>query len=249
MCHSEDSQPPAAPNRGQVAEHGAFELTASDGTVFSAYQAVPAEPNGKSVVILPDVRGVHPYYRELVQRFAEAGFTTVAIDYYGRTEGTGTRDDSFDWQKYFPQLEATEIALDVAAAADHLREVAPGPVFSVGFCFGGSQSWRLSASDLGLAGVIGFYGQPKLVEDVIDEFSAPLLLLIAGADVATTQVEFQDFAGKLEASGKTYEMNVYDAAPHSFFDRAFGEWAEACDDAWKRVLDFTERHGAPLPVA
>ena len=34
---------------------------------------------------------------------------------------------------------------------------------------------------------------------------------------------------------------VYEGAPHSFFDRAFGEWAEACDDAWRHVLALTDR--------
>ncbi|HEX3781632.1 MAG TPA: dienelactone hydrolase family protein [Pseudonocardiaceae bacterium] len=243
MCHSTDSRPPAAPGHGAVAEFGGLELVASDGTVFSAFQAAPATPNGMNVVILPDVRGVHPYYQELAQRFAEAGFHTVAIDYYGRTAGTGERDDDFDWQAHLPKVQPAQVALDVRAAAAELTRRNPGPVFTVGFCFGGSQSWRLSAGEVDLAGVIGFYGQPKLVEDVLADFSTPALLLIAGADVATTQDEFGEFTAALDAAGKTYEKYVYDGAPHSFFDRAFGEWEAACDDAWQRVLAFTRLHG------
>jgi carboxymethylenebutenolidase len=124
-----------------------------------------------------------------------------------------------------------------------LAEERPGPTFTVGFCFGGSQSWRLAAGDLGLAGCIGFYGKPERFEDVLDEMSAPLLLLIAGADRATPVEEFHRIATRLRESGKDYEMHVYDGAPHSFFDRAFGEWKEACADAWRRILDFTARHG------
>ncbi|HKS50142.1 MAG TPA: dienelactone hydrolase family protein [Amycolatopsis sp.] len=249
MCHSTDSRPPAAPGGGTVAEHGGLELASADGTAFSAFQATPAEPNGMNVVILPDVRGVHPYYQDLAKRFAEAGFHTVAIDYYGRTAGVGERDDEFDWEAHLPKVEPGQVAADVSAAAAHLAERNPGPVFTVGFCFGGSQSWRLSAADLDLAGVIGFYGQPKHVRDVLDKFSKPALLLIAGNDVATSKEEFDEFTAALDADGKTYEKYVYDGAPHSFFDRAFGEWQSACEDAWQRVLDFTERYGAKAEVA
>lgn len=246
MCHSTDSRPPGVPNPGAVAEFTGLELTASDGTVFSAFQAVPEQPNGMNMVILPDVRGVHAYYQDLAKRFAEAGFHTITVDYYGRTAGVGVRDDEFDWQAYLPKVEADQVRLDVAAAAERLREVNPGPVFTVGFCFGGSQSWRLSASDLDLAGVIGFYGQPKMVRDVVDGFTAPALMLIAGSDVATAQEEFDEFAGSLDAAGKTYEKVVYDGAPHSFFDRAFGEWQAACEDAWGQILSFAQRHGSRL---
>ena len=45
------------------------------------------------MVILPDVRGVHAYYEALAQRFAEARFGAIVVDYYGRTAGVGDRDD------------------------------------------------------------------------------------------------------------------------------------------------------------
>jgi carboxymethylenebutenolidase len=243
MCHSTDSRPPAPPNPGAVADSGGLELKASDGATFAAFSATPENGNGMNVVILPDVRGLHPYYEDLAKRFAEAGFHTTAIDYFGRTAGTGDRGDDFDWQPHVPQVKPEEVQLDVAAAADRLREASPGPVFTVGFCFGGSQSWRLSASDVDLAGVIGFYGKPELVRDVIDEFSKPALLLIAGADVATSPEEFDEFADALTRAGKTHEKVVYDGAPHSFFDRSFGEWQQACADAWLRILSFTAQYG------
>ncbi len=34
------------------------------------------------------------------------------------------------------------------------------------------------------------------------------------------------------------ETVVYEGAPHSFFDVRAEEHAEACDDAWHRVLRF-----------
>ncbi|MFI7600659.1 dienelactone hydrolase family protein [Actinoplanes sp. NPDC049681] len=244
MCHSTESRPPAAPVTGSVKEAGPLTLTSADDTRFGAFQALPGEPNGRNVVILPDVRGVHAYYQDLARRFAEAGFGAVVVDYYGRTAGVGERNDDFDWQPLLPQVQADEVAADVRAAAEHVTAANPGATFSVGFCFGGGQSWRLAAGDLPLAGSIGFYGNPAHVEDVVEKVSSPVLMLIAGDDVATPQEKFHELDAKLKAAGATHEMYVYDNAPHSFFDRSFGEWREACDDAWRRILAFTSTHSA-----
>src|SRR5260370_39803499 len=48
-------------------------LTSQDGTRFAAYLSRPEAPNGAGIVILPDVRGLFPFYKELAERFAVAG--------------------------------------------------------------------------------------------------------------------------------------------------------------------------------
>src|SRR4051794_32250802 len=98
MCHDDDSRAPAPPVRGEVGAHGDLTLTSDDGTAFAAYEATPAgfRTGGAGMVVLPDVRGLHPYYKDLAQRFAEAGIPAVAIDYFGRTAGTTDRGDDFE---------------------------------------------------------------------------------------------------------------------------------------------------------
>lgn len=245
MCHDDDSRAPAPPVRGEVAGHGGVELTSADGTVFSAYEAVPAgfEAGAPGIVLLPDVRGLHPYYRDLAQRFAEAGLPAVAIDYFGRTAGTTERGDDFEYRPHVDQVDPADVEADTAAAMARLRtQHGAGPVFTVGFCFGGSQSWRLSASDLDLSGVIGFYGRPSLVEDVLDRLHLPMLLLVAGADVATSPERADEFEAALTARGVEHERVVYAGAPHSFFDRSFAEWKDAGTDAWRQLLTFVAVH-------
>jgi carboxymethylenebutenolidase len=241
MCHSTDSRAPGPPEPGEVAEHGPLELESADGTRFSAYRAVPAERRRGNVVLLPDVRGLHPFYEDLAQRFAEAGYQTVAIDYFGRTAGTGARGDDFQFRPHVDQVQAENVTADVAAAVAYLREQHEAPTFTVGFCFGGSQSWRQSAADLGLAGCIGFYGRIERFADVIERMRVPLLLLVAGADAATPVEDYHKLAERFDGLGTPYEMHVYDGAPHSFFDRSFAEWQDACADAWRRILAFTDR--------
>ncbi len=45
---------------------------------------------------MPDVRGLHNFYKELAQRFAETGIDSAAIDYFGRTAENDDRSDSFE---------------------------------------------------------------------------------------------------------------------------------------------------------
>jgi carboxymethylenebutenolidase len=252
MCHTDDSRAPEPLHRGAVREHGSQELTSSDGNRFRAYAAVPAPAARAGMVILPDVRGLHPYYEDLAVRFAEAGFRTVAIDYFGRTAGVGARDDSFDYKPHLEKTTPEGIARDVRAAVEGIRASAKQPdlpIFTVGFCFGGANSWRQSGETPGLSGCIGFYGGRPMQRagPAIPRMTAPLLMLLAGEDKGTPSAEFEEFAGLVRGRGLEVESHTYPGAPHSYFDRSFAEHREACQDSWKRILEFTGRHGARPP--
>ena len=85
MCFDLDSRPPITPIAGGALDSERLLLDAADGNRFRAFRARAAEPTGAGMVVLPDVRGLHPYYEELALRFAEHGVDAVAIDYFGRT--------------------------------------------------------------------------------------------------------------------------------------------------------------------
>ena len=234
--------PPVPVVQGAAVSHEELVLESTDGTRFAAFAAVPDEPTGAGIVVLPDVRGLYRFYEELALRFGERGLTAVAIDYFGRTAGATARDDEFEYMPHVQQVDPANVRADVAAAIERLRaNTGAGPVFTVGFCFGGSQSWRLSATDLNLAGVIGFYGRPVMVNDVIDQMHIPMLLQIAGADMATPPEEFAEFERKLTAQGVEHDMKVYEGAPHSFFDRRQEAYQSESQDAWERILGFVSK--------
>jgi carboxymethylenebutenolidase len=230
---------------GGSTDEGDLVLTAADGNRFRAYAARAATPSGAGVVVIPDPRGVHPFYKELVRRFAQAGVDAIVIDYLDRTAGMAERPDNFDLRAAISQTKPDAIAADVAAGIAYLRSPAGGAteaVFTVGFCFGGAQSWRQSAAQPGLTGAIGFYGQPSRVREVIPQMRAPLLLLLAGNDQATTQEDFAQFDRELTQAGAPHQMVVYEDAPHSFFDRSFEQHKDASDDAWRQMLAFIKEH-------
>jgi carboxymethylenebutenolidase len=244
MCYSDDARPPLPPIGGAAADHGDLTLTSADGTKFMAYFARASEPTGAGMVVMPDVRGLHHFYKELAQRFAEAGIDAVAIDYFGRTAGIGDRSEAFDYKPHVEQSTPENIAMEVAAATTYLKSKDGGAVksvFTVGFCFGGSSSWNQSALTPGVSGSVGFYGRPERSIPYLAKMKAPLLMLIAGADF-TPQEAFHDFDRQLTEAKVPHEMHIYEGAPHSFFDRTFEQWKDACDDSWRRILAFVKKN-------
>ena len=239
MCHSDDSRPPSAPGAGAVGSSRELELTAADGNVLIAFEARATEPTGAAIVVLPDVRGLHQFYKDLALRFAEVGVDAVAIDYFGRTADTADRTDAFEFMPHVQQTTPEGVAADVAAAVAQLTAAGATKVFTVGFCFGGGYSWRQSADTPGLAGCIGFYGRPQAALEVVDAMQAPLLLLVAGADA---HIPVEDVRAVADAAPVEADFVVFDGAPHSFFDRTYVEHAGAADEAWTRIRRFVLDH-------
>jgi carboxymethylenebutenolidase len=245
MCFDHDSLPPVPPIEGGAVAHEDLVLEAADGNRFAAFAAHPEQPSGKGVVILPDVRGLYRFYEELALRFGERGIEALAIDYFGRTAGVGKRGEDFDYMEHVAQTTPDGVKADVRAAVEHLKGSAQS-IFTVGFCFGGRYSWISAADGHGLAGAVGFYGNPKEREfpgptQRAAEMKCPILALQAGDDQNITAEDNAAFEQALAEAGVEHELVTYEGAPHSFFDRKQEEFADASADAWRRVLAFIEQ--------
>lgn len=235
--------------RGAAVSHEDLVLEAGDGNTFAAFAAAPEEPGDVGVVILPDVRGLYRFYEELALRFAERGISAVALDYFGRTAGAAKRGDDFVYMEHVEQTTSEGVQADVRAGVEYLRSNGARAVFTVGFCFGGRNSWLAAAGGHGLAGAIGFYGRPGEARDGTPgptqraaELDAPILALQAGADQNISAADNAAFDEALTSAGVEHELVTYDGAPHSFFDRSQEQFAAASADAWTRVLAFIEAH-------
>ena len=254
MCFETTARPPLPPIAGGAGIAGSERLVleASDGNRFNAFSARAADPDAPGMMILPDVRGLHPFYEDLATRFAEAGVHATAMDHFGRTAGLDERAEDFDFMAHVRQMTVDGTGADTAATIAHIRSAAGGGaerVYSVGFCMGGRISFNQAWRDHGLAGVIGFYGGPQgrgpdddtAPVRLAPRYRCPVLGLFGGADEGIPREAIDGFKQALDDAGVQNEMVVYDGAPHSFFDRTFEEHREACDDAWLRMLRFVGR--------
>jgi len=248
VCFDTDALPPDPDRTGMGSGSERTVLVAGDGNRFAATVARTREPASAGVVVIPDVRGLHRYYERLAEHLADAGIHAVAIDPYGRTAGAEHRGEGFDYAPHRAAVTDEGLRADVRAAAELLRAGDAIRVVSMGFCFGGRAS-LMQASQESVDGAIAFYGPPTRAEG--GELSpvaeaqaglvrAPVLGIYGGADrgIPSSDVEAYDHA--LDEAGIEHRIVVYPDAPHSFFDRKMSEHAEACRDAWARVLDFVD---------
>lgn len=252
MCFDQDSHPPILPIAGAAVDGTRLTMRSSDGAQFAAFAAHASAPTGAGMLILPDVRGLYTFYEELTLRFAEAGISALAIDYFGRTAGTGPRPPDFDHSPHVNQTKWEALHGDMQTAYAELTawpEVAK--VFSVGYCFGGRLSLLLaSQADFNLAGAISFYGWPvgerfglPAPVDTAKGAKTPILALFGGQDHAIPQSVVEQYRSALEAAGADHEVVSYPNAGHSFFDRKAAENAADSADAWERVQEFVRKNG------
>ena len=251
MCFDLDSRPPIAPIAG-----GALDRDVADahGRRWQPLPGVPgarhATERGRRSSILPDVRGLHPYYEELALRFAEAGIDAVAIDYFGRTAGLDTP-------------ARRRLRVRAARRADDVGRASPPtsgrPPPSSGRTGRGSARCSRSGSAWAAGGVRGPDARPRAGR-------RDRLLRLAGprprqrhADPgrgrgrdggrgprpvrrrrrrASRPRRSREFEDALTAAGVDHRLVTYDGAPHSFFDRKAAEFADASDAAWGEVLAF-----------
>ncbi len=251
MCYDDNARPPLPPGATGKAAGNDVELIASDGNLFAAYDAHPdGAPARAQVLIMPDIRGLHHFYKELALRFAESGIAAIAVDYFGRTAGIGSRDESFQWQPHVEAITFPGIVADAHAALKHVAGTGKAlPAFTVGFCIGGTLSFLAGTSDLPLAGVIGFYsgvkrsitGAGTLLERAAD-VKHPALGLFGGDDGGIPPEAVAGISAAFERAKIAHTVITYPSAPHGFFDRRATDFAEASADAWQQVLGFIQAH-------
>ena len=251
MCYDDLARPPLPPGAGGGSNGDDMVLTAADGNRFNAYLARPSQPTGAQILIYPDIRGLHQFYRELALRFAEVGVTALAMDYFGRTAGLAPRDEKFDHMPHVQQMTLPTLFADASAALAALRggEGAKRATFIVGFCMGGSLTLFTGTQDFGLAGEIGFYtGFGRKYEgygsalDASTRMRYPFLGLYGGADQGIPADQLEMLDKNLDQAGVEHEIKIFPGATHSFFDRRYAEFAEASADSWQRMLSFIHAH-------
>jgi carboxymethylenebutenolidase len=253
MCFADEARPPIAPMAGASIAAARTHLMSEDGTRFVAFAAsASTTPSEAAMIVLPDVRGLHPYYEELAVRFAEAGIDALAIDYFGRTARTDDRSEGFAYAEHVSRTAYPSLSADVEAAAAHLRAAGPRRLITIGFCFGGRLSLLTpTLPGVGVAGAIGFYGSPvgsnrigmPAPADRAADNRAPVLAIFGGADEGIPPAAVASYEMALTAAGAEHEIVSYPGATHSFFDRRQADFADASADAWQRVLDFVASTG------
>lgn len=214
------------------------------GGTISAYAAWPkaAGPGTPSVVVVMHIWGVDASIRDVVRRYAKAGFAAIAPDLYARF-GAPSGDGATDYTVFRPyaqRLERAQSSADIGAAAAWLAAKFPGTKTGLtGFCMGGRIALQAAIDDASsFVAVAPFYGP---LEDVDPKaIHTPVCGSYGGRDKSIPADSVRAFAAALTVPN---DFRVYDEAGHAFFDESRPSYvASAAEDAWKRVIAFFEKY-------
>lgn len=134
-------------------------LATRDGKPFSAWRAASEDARRGGLVVLHAIWGVTPHIRAFCDGLAAQGYEVIAPSLLDGTNAFPELDTDFPILSERLALgEASgwgATTLEVVQAAIDALE---GPVFLLGFCFGGSTAWLAAARCEGLSAVACFYG-------------------------------------------------------------------------------------------
>jgi carboxymethylenebutenolidase len=139
-------------------------LAAHDGFTFGAWHEPAREARRGGIVIGHAIWGVTPHLIDLAGQFAEEGYEVLIPDLLARYDADGGFPAKNLDRTLYSAREAAAAATgwggscdrDIQTAVDWLR--ADGPVFLMGFCFGGTATWVAACRCEGVAAAACFYG-------------------------------------------------------------------------------------------
>ena len=190
-----------------------------DGFEYEAFREAPREARRGGLVILHAIWGVTPHLRELAGDYAAIGYEVLVPSLFDRF-GRGFAEQNADPALASRQMgygEATKWGLEVLDAVQAAVDTLEGPVFVMGFCFGGTTAWLAAQRCHGIAAVASYYGgQITLYLD--GEPQAPTILhlgktdeLIPPADVEAIRQAQPDLPVYLYDAGHAFVApNGYD---------------------------------------
>jgi carboxymethylenebutenolidase len=154
-----------------------IQLTAGDGSTFSAYRADPAQPAKGAVVVLQDIFGITADVRKAADGFAAAGYRAIVPSLFDRVKPGAVLGTDAAGRAEAAEISAAvvrERALDdIQAAVDAVRDA--GKVAVVGFCWGGDLAYAAANKLRGIACVVGYDGSDT-VADHSEKRKVPTLL-------------------------------------------------------------------------
>jgi carboxymethylenebutenolidase len=218
-----------------------IEFKAGSGAAASGAMALP-EGTGKApaLVVVQEWHGVNDHIRSLADRFAAAGFITLAPDLY---HGKVTTDDG-EAAKLMTALDGKQAMDDIAGAvaflAAHPRST--GKVGITGFCLGGAYTFAAASAIPQLAAAVPFYGVPPADRLDFAKMKAPILAHFASRDQWATVAAAENIKKEVLAHGGSMRLEVYEA-DHAFVRDGGKAYApEAAKLAWERTLAFLHEH-------
>jgi carboxymethylenebutenolidase len=197
------------------------------------------------VIVIHEIYGLSDWIRGVADQLARDGFIAVAPDLIsghgpggGGTDAAGSRDDVV---KLIRGLTPEEVTSRLNAVRDWAIKLpaANGKSATIGFCWGGGESFSYAAAQPGLNAAVVYYGvSPDAA--ALAKVRAPVLGFYGGDD-ARVDATIPPAEAEMKKLGKTFKPHIYDGAGHGFLraqTERDGANEKATRQAWPRTVAF-----------
>jgi carboxymethylenebutenolidase len=207
------------------------------GDTVSAYLVYPERPDpGPAVIVIHEIFGLSDWVRTVADSLAAAGFVAIAPDLLSRRGGTVNADSA---RRVIRDLPPDSITVDLDATQSYLQSlkaVRRDAIGVIGFCWGGSQSFRYATNNPSLkAAVVCYGGGPDSTS--FSRIRAPVFG-VYGENDARINAGIPDVERGMAAAGKRYTRTIYPGTGHGFLRTR--EPADVAAGAWRDILGFFE---------
>jgi carboxymethylenebutenolidase len=216
-----------------------IQLTASDGHKLSAYRAEPAGKPKGGLVVAMEIFGVNSHIRSIADGYAADGYLVIAPALFDRVqpnyEAGYSQEEIQKGIGFIQKINLDDTMKDVGAAVQNIASA--GKVGIVGYCWGGTVSWKAASDVPGLACAIPYYGGgvPGLIGL---KPKCPVLFHWGETDQSIPLEKAKEFA----AAHKNQTHYFY-AAGHGFNCDQRGSFnAESAKLARSRTVAFLAKH-------
>jgi carboxymethylenebutenolidase len=201
------------------------------------------------VIVISEIFGLSDWIRGVADQLAKEGFIAVAPDMLsgkgpngGGTESFASRDDVVAKIRELTPPDVVTILDAVSAQAKKIPS-GNGKIATIGFCWGGGQSFGYAAASPSLNAAVVYYGtSPDAAK--LATVKAPVLGLYGGDD-ARVNATIEPASAEMKKLGKSYEPHIYDGAGHGFLRQLTGREGanvKAAEQAWPATLAFLRQH-------
>lgn len=261
LAGSACAQPWARARLEQSPRHLEWATLNHGGREVACYVGYPeVKEKATAVVVIHDVWGMSDWARGVVDDFAAAGYIAVAPDLLwgsgpGQRGTAGLASDEIPLAMRALPVEQVTADLNAAVAYAAALPACNGKVIVVGFCWGGSESFRFATNNKTIKAALVFYGDYPGPAADLERIAGPVLGFYAEND-ARINATIPETTQRMKAAGKSYEPVFYAGAGHGFMkagqapapaadadqktrDRYTANH-QAREDAWRRLLAFLQ---------
>ena len=225
------------------------EIKANDGAgSFKAYIAMPKLTPAPAIIMIQEIFGINQEMREKCDEMAARGYVAICPDLFWRIEPGIELTDAVPAElerafELFGIFDQTKGMDDLSATLNYIRghRDCNGKVGCMGYCLGGKLAYEMAA-DTHIDASVSYYGvglQDML--DKADNFTAPILIHIAGEDDFTPK-DAQDKIIATMKDNKFAQTHRYAGMEHAFARGGGMHYnKEAAELANARSYDFLEK--------